>query len=398
MKIYIDESGNTGDVIKKNIDLSFSGQDIFSLAGLQVSDELSHQLEQFFIPKLKKDYKIQGNELKSKNLFDSKPNAIFDLVEFLLKNESFNYFIELTDKKYYICNSIVWHQIYPSYFVPKEEESKGEIQSLRQIYADILTREFSEFEYKIFFDCCNEKSEKSLYESFDSIINFCKRKIKESNSQFLNNLYQSMINNIEETKDDYLIIKESKKELAVCNFIPIPDNSKKNNDIHLLPHLSSLTNIIARANFANQGISNIEFIHDRQVYFDDILTKTVASMTRLNNLEFEFVSANFNIEKMPNINFKQDSENSIGIQLADIFAGFTMRYISKFLKNEPMENIYHDIYNKIECGRINSINYMLPISYYIRLDKNYHRSLITTNLAKLMEQEYVDFLHLSGSV
>ena len=62
LNYYIDESGNTGDVLSTGNDFDFSGQPIFSLACVGVDQ--TEKLDEF-IHKLKSKYKIQGKELKS---------------------------------------------------------------------------------------------------------------------------------------------------------------------------------------------------------------------------------------------------------------------------------------------------------------------------------------------
>jgi len=63
MKYYIDESGNTGDLIMTEENLNFSSQEYFTLACIGLEDEKLIDLENY-IKKLKKKYKIQNKELK----------------------------------------------------------------------------------------------------------------------------------------------------------------------------------------------------------------------------------------------------------------------------------------------------------------------------------------------
>ncbi|MCT8767822.1 DUF3800 domain-containing protein, partial [Glaesserella parasuis] len=78
MNIFIDESGNSGDLIKKNMDLNFAGQRIFVLSALKFDDNLRLKLENK-VRELKEKYKINSNELKSTSLFKKKPEFILDL-------------------------------------------------------------------------------------------------------------------------------------------------------------------------------------------------------------------------------------------------------------------------------------------------------------------------------
>lgn len=109
------------------------------------------------------------------------------------------------------------------------------------------------------------------------------------------------------------------------------------------------------------------------------------------NSEYNFINSNFNINKEPKINFKQDSKNNIGIQIADILAGFTMRYINNSLKNKKNKKIHEEIFNKINYIK-NSINYCVSISQYINLNINYTRNIELSNSAIKIESEYINFL------
>lgn len=96
MKIYIDESGNTGDLSLNNKDLSFSQQPVFVLAGVTFHNE---GLLLGYIQQLKSKYKINPDkELKSTLLLKKKPSFILELVE-LLTNSKASFFIEVVDKK-----------------------------------------------------------------------------------------------------------------------------------------------------------------------------------------------------------------------------------------------------------------------------------------------------------
>ena len=57
MKIYIDESGNSGDLVQRKIDLTFSNQNIFTLSAVKIPEDVYSKLENEFIPELKKKYK-----------------------------------------------------------------------------------------------------------------------------------------------------------------------------------------------------------------------------------------------------------------------------------------------------------------------------------------------------
>ena len=393
MKIYIDESGNSGDLVQRKIDLTFSNQNIFTLSAVKIPEDVYSKIENEFIPELKKKYKIQSGEIKSSNLFDKKPKVILEIVDFI-KDNNIDYFIEITDKKYYICNSMVIHQVIPPYFIPREEELDGEWQVLREIYMDILIRNIGEPEYQCFFKACKNINEESLLNSFHTLREFFSAKVEEEKDLYLKGIFQSIVNDIGMSIEDYFDIKEKEGlDNAVRKFIPIPDENKKGQLTYLLPQISSLTNLVARVNYFNGNLEDINFIHDQQVHFDDMLSYNVEKMLDVGETGYKFTNSNFNIEKPVDITFDADSKDNVGIQIADILSGFTMRYMQKRFKNEDMDSIYHEIFENIEYNKnLSTINYMIGISGFVKLNKRYTRSIEISDEAKNMENEYIQYL------
>lgn len=392
MKIYIDESGNSGDLVQRKIDLTFSNQNIFTLSAVKIPEDVYSKLEKEFIPELKKKYKIQSGEIKSSNLFDKKPKVILEIVDFI-KDNNIDYFIEITDKKYYICNSMVIHQVIPPYFISREELN-GERKVLREIYMDIFIRNIGESEYQCFFEACQNINEESLLNSFHTLKKFFSEKIKEEKDLYLKIIYQCIVNDIGISIEDYFDIKDKEGlDNAVRKFLPIPDENKKGQLIYLLPQISSLTNLVARVNYFNGNLEDINFIYDQQVHFDNILSYNVEKMLDVGETGYKFTNSNFNIEKPVDITFDADSKDNVGIQIADILSGFTMRYMQKRFKNEDMDSIYHEIFENIEYNKnLSTINYMIGISGFVKLNKRYTRSIEISDEAKNMENEYIQYL------
>ena len=106
-KFYIDESGNTGDLIVSNENNNFSSQEYFTLACIGLKNSEQQELKNF-IDDLKVKYKIQTPELKfskMKGIFGKKIGFVLELLKYI--EESSNFIIEITDKKFIICTNIV---------------------------------------------------------------------------------------------------------------------------------------------------------------------------------------------------------------------------------------------------------------------------------------------------
>ena len=100
MKLYIDESGNTGETLSKDSKFNFEEQPYYVLAGILVDDNTSTELEKF-ISSQKTTHHIQGNELKAKNIYSSKPAFVSELFDYIISND-IPFFIELMDKLFYL--------------------------------------------------------------------------------------------------------------------------------------------------------------------------------------------------------------------------------------------------------------------------------------------------------
>lgn len=124
-----------------------------------------------------------------------------------------------------------------------------------------------------------------------------------------------------------------------------------------------------------------------------MLSYNVQKMLDVGETRYKFTNSNFNIEKPINITFDTDSKNNVGIQIADILSGFTMRYMQKRFKNEDMDSIYHEIFENIEYNKnLSTINYMIGISGFVKLNKGYTRGIEISDEAKKIENEYIQYL------
>lgn len=335
MNIFIDESGNTGDLVKEEMDLNFAGQKLFVLCAVKVRDEalIEANLE---VLKLKEKHKIKSKELKSKKIFDSKPEFILDLIILLAKFDV-QLFIEVVDKKFYICTSIVNHQILPPYFTG--DESDGSFQLQRNIISDYLARNLTINEFVAFSNSCINLSEESLNASWEALLSFLKRKNDDCSSTIIRHLI--------ETQDDYRVLKENEgQDFALSKFVPIPDIGKHGRKIYLLPQISCLTNIIARVNHAS-NLNLISFLHDEQKHFDEIILNNVNLMKSLSGGDVKFHYADFSIDRTPNVSFENISDENIFIQVADIISGFLLRYVQHIINGERLLDIYHKIFHCI---------------------------------------------------
>lgn len=361
---FLDESGNTGDLVKLPFDINFASQPFFALSCIQVKD--CDALDKY-IDVLRKNHKVQGDELKSKNLYKSKPQFIYDLFDYIEK-ERLPFYVEVVDKKYCIAVSIVNHQIVPPYF--QQFDSELQSQGFRNELADYLSEHLPLKCYEAFFDACITKSESSLLNSMKTLRNYFR------SSDFKFKYKREALSCLKATIKFYHDDKTPKIDL-VRNFIPIPDINKKGNDIHLLPHVHSWFNLMAKVNKNHNGnISDVTFFHDQQDHFDDILLFCSEQIKNFNGINKFDPTTDFNIKGDISLEFP-DSKKSSGVQLADVLAGFVSRYVMDFLYSETtIDEKYHNAFMKLrESYSSNNnfgVNFVLPITRRTKLFKKFN--------------------------
>lgn len=337
---YMDESGNTGDLISRSEDLKFSGQPIFTLSCVGISD--IKKVEDF-ISRLKLNHDLEDSELKSSELYFNKPEVFLDLARFIT-NERLPILVELVDKKYCVSVSMVNHHIMPPYYMPKEAELDGSAQFIRNGVADYLTSKINDSAFKEFCKACKEPSEINLLSSMSKLKSLFNGEDQQSD------FYQLTVKSIDETIDDYQVMKSKVgEEDAIKKFIPVPDTTEKGVSIKLLPHVHCIYSIIARLNkYHLKNISDVTIFHDKQNDFDFILTSCKEHIvnTEFNETIPPVHHSDYDILENIKLEFV-DSKHSSGIQIADLLAGFFNRYINGLLyKNVHIDDVYHSIFRE----------------------------------------------------
>ncbi|MFQ6257684.1 DUF3800 domain-containing protein [Yersinia enterocolitica] len=362
MNYYLDECGHTGDLISDKYDFNYSNQRLFALTAIGLTKH-NHKLLSTFIEELKKKHKIQGVELKSKNLI---PNNIEFVIELFSKLHEIKspIFIELVDKRFLTATNISNYQIDPGYFNPRNTLDKTklalDVMFKNKFAEDLTALEDTSFLEK-YIDCCLNPTEENLRASFANT----KESIINNKDKF--EYHELLIRCLDETLDDYRILKEQEGDDAVLRFLPLPDKSKSGKFIWLLPHISSLSNIVFRINKKyNKKISKIKFHHDTQVQLDTILQGNLSGLLKLNIVAPYVKGVNYSINCIPTLKF-EDSKKEIGIQIADIISGFVVRYtFDRLFSSKDIDERYHVAASLIE-GIFPSnknpvgINYVMPI-------------------------------------
>lgn len=310
---YIDESGNTGDLSTVKIDSYFTEQRMFTLAAFGCT------LDQDFTDKfgaLKAAHRIQAPEIKSKQIYD-KPRFIIDLLD-LLNTRHCPIFIEIVDKHFFVVTNIIERMVVPYVGECDTQPSalwmKGVMANYMALYAPPeLAQAFAE--------CCQRRDHAEIHELYKRIIRWARgsRVPPTDVAEWI----------IRFTRDSLKDFRKLPKTRAVERALPIPDKNPAGKFLWVLPNLTSFTNIYARINhFARKHISDVTLFHDEQLQFGDILLhnkKLAEDLTQL-GVKLPLKTADFEFSQAADLQFLR-SHDSIGIQIADILAGFIARYV-----------------------------------------------------------------------
>lgn len=334
MKYYMDESGNTGDIINRKQDLNFSNQPIFSHSCIGFSEENIMKIEAF-VKALKEDFEIPiDQELKSEDFYFKNPKIIL-LISLFLTEHNIPIICEVTDKKHNISIAIVQNLIIPQH----EENEAPEVNFVRSIIAEFITENAPEICFKNYMAMCQLRTEKSFYDLIESLKDF----FTDSNVDGGKSLKM-----LELTIEDYEEVKKERNlESAVQYFMILPDLDSSGNEVKMLPLVYSFYNIVARLNkYHKKNLQGIKVFHDTTFEYSKTLHYC------LNNI---YKSTLKNKDSVPNSDYvlKEifdlefvDSKDHICIQVADLIAGFLQRYINGTIyKKLEVEEIYHDIFS-----------------------------------------------------
>lgn len=252
LKYYIDESGHSGDLTSKTGDnYDFEGQPYFVLAAVGIKD-ISAVNEP--IAALRSKHKIPDGELKSKGL-QSKPQFIADVIEFLL-TKKYPILVEVVNKRYFICIEIVNCILLPPHL---GYDGSQQVWWMRNVLVDWLYDRIPEKNLNQFVDSCRNPSDHMLMTVFGGLLLFAFSEIRKEKEPDISLCLRHMV---EESMSSYGEMRE-KNSAAYFRFLPIPDDSKRQRKIWMLPNLSSLTNLYARLNLMHgRKLKDIQLVHD----------------------------------------------------------------------------------------------------------------------------------------
>lgn len=326
--IYIDESGHSGDMINSGKGYDFKGQPYFALAGVGLED--GHDWEGG-ISELRSRHRIPPGELKSKSL-TSKPKFSADVINALLDQRA-PLFVELVDKRYFICTSITSFQLLaPCLGYPESVE----LHFLKNAVADFLHFHASELVLDTFVASCLAPEDATLRASFASLREMATQPTYKGAAV---QIAKGVAHMVEVAEAEYHEQSDTKDE-SWLRFLPPPDVNKHAKQVWMLPNLTSFTSIYARMNrYYGRRLAGIRLVHDQQFEVESILRQGKAAAENLSStMDLPYTpQSDYRFEEEASIDFAQSHE-AIGVQLADIVAGATMRFFRDTDAGTPISN------------------------------------------------------------
>ena len=154
ISFYIDESGHSGDVVNSGAAYDFLDQPFFVLAAVGIENEafIAQQINA-----LRFTHRMPAGELKSKSL-QSRPAFVYDLLS-LVCNQELPFFVEVVDKRYFVCIQLVNSQLLPSILGFKDGPK---MHFIKNTLVDFLYDEVSDHVLNQFVAACMKPSDQSL--------------------------------------------------------------------------------------------------------------------------------------------------------------------------------------------------------------------------------------------
>ena len=312
---YIDESGNTGDLTKAGGETYGFEQRMFTLAavGCELDDAF---MERFNV--LRTAHRMQPPEVKSRQAYE-RPQFVSDLLD-LLEERGCPIFIEAVDKHYFVIANIIDRIVVPYLGAcdvqPRSLWIKGVMADHMAIYGPPELAQ-------AFVACCQSRDYAEVRDFYKQIIRWA-----ETSRLPTEGVADAFVRFTRDSLKDFRKLPKAK---AVENALPIPDTSPKGKLLWVLPNLTSFTHVYARINrFLEKQVSGVTLFHDEQLQFGDVLRQNKGVMESFNalNMQLPLKTADFEFSASAELEFVC-SHDSIGIQIADVLAGFVSRYIQQ---------------------------------------------------------------------
>jgi hypothetical protein len=288
-------------------------------------------------PRLQSCAVIRLDELKSSARRD-RPDFTYEVVR-LVCTERHPFFLEIMDKKFFLATHMTSRQLLPPI---RGLAADARTHFFQNLVADYLFERVPDAIFAKFIEGCLSPSHETLSVQLAALIEFARADAGAGDVAAV------VLDLASTAQKDYEEARAEGREGAFLDYLPIPDDNKHQKPVWILPNLSAFTNIYARINLYEHGnLAKLRLIHDEQLQFDEILEigKGTAETLRERAGDVFTPHSNFNFQESASLSFAS-SAKSIGVQVADILAGFCMRYVRDFFTDRAkVSTVAHQTYD-----------------------------------------------------
>lgn len=339
--IYIDESGNTGDITQKGV----VQQPYFALTAVDFDENCIGEINSI-INFFKSKRNLQQNELKSSNTYNDQKSLTVEILSALIRNRT-PVWSELMDKKYYVACNLNTFTILQVWATSKIDEKAIHFANMS---ADYLNGELLLEEMEPFLCACRFPTLENVTKLYEYLASKARG---FSNKDFRESYLLLIEKYIEELRDQ-------NNSWGPERYLPVPDYLKSGKRLIMLPYVPAFSNLLARINksLSDSGVIAAKLVHDEQVQYDDILCdykKFCETEVRSDWINKAFKkNADFLLLRKHVLEFK-NSKELIGLQVADLLSGFFTRGTIEMMAG-TLNPDYRRIYDSLKA----TVNFVVP--------------------------------------
>ncbi len=336
MTFYLDETGNSGDVVVRAGREMFGGQPVFALAAVGESPGAPDLGDA--IRALVKEHHVDGaeTELKGGKIVRSRPAFVLALIRHLVEHDH-PIVVELVDKGYHLAVQIVQHFLLgvPTLGGGLDPHSV-KTWALANRLAEVVYDHADRGTYELYSSAALSRSTGDLYRfavAFALRFNASLAAADANHTSDKAALAEAVTYGYGASVafDAFRKKSDFEDEQIVGDFLPLPDTDSRGNRLAMHSHATSFLNILARMNrvATDLGCPNLTLVHDEQLQLEPVVLQHHEALTSgvFSFLDGRLAGAGVPYEGNVLYTFSgdhdlrfEDSKNAPGLQAADVVA------------------------------------------------------------------------------
>jgi hypothetical protein len=346
---FMDESGNSGDLVRAGQGFDFDNQPIFALACVGEDDSAALGAE---IDKLKVRHRVGLAELKAEKL-SGRPAFLADVLA-LLRARDAPIFVEAVEKRFMIAIHLVNHQLMTGGHHVGDPMGELLARSLVELIGQAAPTEV----LQAFVAACDQPSHASVTHSLRVLSTWGASLPPTLELGTIITGFADLA--LDEIEPD----EEAPEKFGFRRYLPSPDDGPKGKPMWMLAGLSSFTNIYARINLAHRRhLAGVTLVHDDQPYVEQALrdAKATQEVMAASGNAPRVPFADYNIVDSAELLFRR-SDQHIGLQVADLIAGIVTRHLKTVLTApkapRPLQGVFDQILERTYPQKGYGINFV----------------------------------------